>query len=107
MRFEEAYDGWKRGRLTQEEAARLLGVCDRTYRRYLVRYDEQGWRGLVVNLSLKAMHFCYNDVAALLQNTFRIWGKKDGGAAFWHLIGRLKKVVKESVINNRIVVILE
>ena len=46
---------------------------------------------LVVNLSLKAMHFCYNDVAALLQNTFRIWGKKDGGAAFWHLIGRLKK----------------
>ena len=51
----------------------------------------RGWRGLVVNLSLKAMHFCYNDVAALLQNTFRIWGKKDGGAAFWHLIGRLKK----------------
>ena len=47
MRFEEAYDGWKRGRLTQEEAARLLGVCDRTYRRYLVRYDEQGMEGLV------------------------------------------------------------
>ena len=47
MRFEEAYDGWKRGRLTQEEAARLLGVCDRTYRRYLVRYDEQGMQGLV------------------------------------------------------------
>ena len=46
MRFEEAYDGWKRGRLTQEEAARLLGVCDRTYRRYLVRYDEQGMEGL-------------------------------------------------------------
>lgn len=47
MRFEEAYEGWKKGRLTQEEAARLLGVCDRTYRRYLVRYDEQGMEGLV------------------------------------------------------------
>ena len=47
MRFEEAYEGWKRGRLTQEEAARLLGVCDRTYRRYLVRYEEQGMGGLV------------------------------------------------------------
>lgn len=47
MRFEEAYEGWKRGRLTQEEAARLLGICDRTYRRYLVRYEEQGMDGLI------------------------------------------------------------
>jgi len=47
MRFEEAYEGWKKGRLTQEAAARLLGVCDRTYRRYLVRYEEQGMEGLV------------------------------------------------------------
>lgn len=47
MRFEEAYEGWKKGRLTQEEAARLLGVCDRTYRRYLARYEEQGMEGLI------------------------------------------------------------
>jgi hypothetical protein len=33
MRFEEAYEGWQSGRLTQEEAARLLGVCERTFRR--------------------------------------------------------------------------
>jgi transposase len=46
MRFEEAYEGCKRGRLTQEEAARLLGVCDRTYRRYVVRYEDQGMEGL-------------------------------------------------------------
>ena len=26
MRFEEAYGGWQERRLTQEEAARLLGV---------------------------------------------------------------------------------
>ncbi len=47
MRFEEAYDGWQRGRLTQEEAALLLGVCDRTFRRYLVRYEDKGMEGLV------------------------------------------------------------
>jgi hypothetical protein len=29
MRFEEAYEGWQARRLTQEEAARLLGVCER------------------------------------------------------------------------------
>ena len=47
MRFEEAYEGWKRGRLTQEEAARLLGVCDRTFRRYLERYEDKGMEGLI------------------------------------------------------------
>ncbi|HUO76932.1 MAG TPA: helix-turn-helix domain-containing protein [Thermodesulfovibrionales bacterium] len=47
MRFEEAYGGWKRGRLTQQEAAALLGVCERTFRRYLVRYEEEGMLGLV------------------------------------------------------------
>jgi len=47
MRFEEAYEGWQRGRLTQQEAARLLGVCERTYRRYLVRYEEEGMEGLI------------------------------------------------------------
>jgi len=47
MRFEEAYGGWQEGRLTQVEAARLLGVSERTFRRYLVRYDEEGLDGLV------------------------------------------------------------
>jgi hypothetical protein len=47
MRFEESYEGWKKGRLTQEEAARLLGICERTYRRYIDRYEEQGMEGLV------------------------------------------------------------
>lgn len=47
MRFEESYECWNKGRLTQEEAARLLGICERTFRRYLVRYEEQGMEGLV------------------------------------------------------------
>jgi transposase len=32
--------------LTQEEAARVLGVCDRTFRRYVCRYEEKGLEGL-------------------------------------------------------------
>ena len=39
MRFAEAYGGWQERRLTQEEAARLLGVCERTFRRYVDRYE--------------------------------------------------------------------
>ena len=46
MRFEESYESWKHGRLTQEQAAALLGVCDRTFRRYLLRYEDEGMEGL-------------------------------------------------------------
>ncbi len=47
MRFTEAYSGWQEKRLTQEEAARLLGVCARSFRRYLDRYEEAGLEGLI------------------------------------------------------------
>ncbi len=47
MRFEEAYAGWQGGRLRQEEAARLLGVCERTFRRYVDRYEDEGLQGLI------------------------------------------------------------
>jgi len=46
MRFEEVYFGWNESRLTQEEAARILGVCDRTFRRYIDRYEHGGMEGL-------------------------------------------------------------
>ncbi len=35
--------GW----LTQEEAARLLGMCERSFRRYVVRYEADGLEGLI------------------------------------------------------------
>jgi len=47
MRFEEAYEGWNEGRLTQAEAARILGMCERSFRRYLVRYEAGGLEGLI------------------------------------------------------------
>lgn len=42
MRFVDAYEGYRRGSLTQSEAALLLGVCDRTFRRYMDRYEKTG-----------------------------------------------------------------
>jgi transposase len=47
MRFEEAYLGWSESRLTQEQAAQILGVCDRTFRRYIDRYEDGGMAGLL------------------------------------------------------------
>jgi len=46
MRFAEVYLGWKESRLTQEQAAMVLGVSDRTFRRYIHRYEEDGTEGL-------------------------------------------------------------
>lgn len=56
MRFEEAHGGWKRGSLTQEEAARILGVCDRTFRRYVERYDDGGLEALLDKRLTQASH---------------------------------------------------
>ena len=47
MRFEDVYERWYVKRLTQEEAAQLLGVCERTFRRYIDRYEEAGLEGLI------------------------------------------------------------
>jgi transposase len=47
MRFEEAYTDWQGGRLTQAEAARLLGVCERTLRRQIDRFEADGMDGLI------------------------------------------------------------
>ena len=47
MRFEEAYEGWNAGRLTQAEAAGMLGMCERSFRRYLGRYKAEGLQGLI------------------------------------------------------------
>ena len=56
MRFEETYDGWQAQRLTQEQAAQLLGVCDRTFRRYINRYKEEGREGLYDKRITQASH---------------------------------------------------
>ncbi len=47
MRFEEVYDRWTEARLTQQEAAALLGVCERQLRRQCRRYESDGIDGLI------------------------------------------------------------
>lgn len=42
MQFLDVLSIWTEGRLVQEDAARMLGICDRTFRRYIERYQEEG-----------------------------------------------------------------
>jgi len=56
MRFEEMYTGWQKGRLSQEEAAMVLGVCPRTFRRQICRYEESGLEGLSDKRLTQASH---------------------------------------------------
>lgn len=46
MRFEELLDRHERGQLTQAEAGELLGISERSFRRWQVRYREEGATGL-------------------------------------------------------------
>jgi transposase len=93
MRFEEAYSGWQARRLTQEEAARLLGVCERTFRRYIDRYEEAGLEGLIDKRLQQVSHrrAPVDEVLRLVDQYrrrhegwsvkhFYAWYRRDGGA---------------------------
>lgn len=47
MRFEDAYGGWQEKRLTQGQAAEVLGMSERNFRRYVGRYEADGLNGLI------------------------------------------------------------
>ena len=46
MRFESLLDRQKGGEITQLEAAEVLGINERTFRRWRDRFDEEGAPGL-------------------------------------------------------------
>jgi transposase len=46
MRFEELYTRRQRRELTMMEAAEILGVTERTFRRWSTRYEAEGVEGL-------------------------------------------------------------
>lgn len=46
MHFEKLYENWHSKRLTEEEAADLLGVSSRTFRRWCRKYEDDGITGL-------------------------------------------------------------
>jgi hypothetical protein len=45
-RFEDAFERYRKRRLTGDEAGELLGMSGRHFRRLVVRYDEEGGEGL-------------------------------------------------------------
>ena len=47
MHFEETWNEWKKGRLTQEEAGRILGMSERSFWRYIRRVEEEGGKGIL------------------------------------------------------------
>jgi len=92
MRFEEAYGNYKSGSITQDEAAKLLGVCDRTFRRYMNKYDAGGLDALLDKRLTQASHRCapVDEVMRLAEQYrnrysgwnarhFHAWYCKDGG----------------------------
>jgi transposase len=56
MRFEELYQQRTEKKLTVEDAAKILGVNERTFRRWSQRYEEQGAEGLADKRLDKAAH---------------------------------------------------
>jgi len=78
MRFQEAYDGWNQGRLTQTEAALLLGQCERSFRRHIERFEADGLEGLLdKRLSQiskrRASETEIDHVVQLYKNSFSGW----------------------------------
>src|SRR5918994_6082297 len=47
MKFEDIYGRWQQRRLSQAEAAEILGMSERTFRRWRDRYDADGLEGLL------------------------------------------------------------
>lgn len=47
MKFEQLYERWSEARLTQEQAAEILGVCGRQFRRQCRRYEAEGLEALI------------------------------------------------------------
>jgi transposase len=106
MRFEDAYYGWQEGRLSQEEAARILGVCDRSFRRYRDRYEAQGMEGLMDKRLSQASHRrAPVDEVMALQDRYRseyrgwnvrhfhAWYRREGGTRSYTWVkNRLQEV---------------
>jgi transposase len=93
MRFVDAYEGWTSQRLTQAEAADILGVTDRTFRRYINRYEATGVEGLLDKrieqashrmapvdevLSLESLYRC--EFMGWNVRHFHNWYKREGGS---------------------------
>lgn len=92
MHFEEVLNIWTERRLTQQEAARMLGVCERTFRRYIGRYSVGGLDELADKrlTQVSARKAPVDEVLALVERYrsqhdgwnvrhFHSWYRREGG----------------------------
>lgn len=47
MQFEQIYRKWKSKKLRQQDTAQILNMGERTFHRYVVRYEKEGTKGLL------------------------------------------------------------
>ncbi len=71
MNFENARTLWTENRLTQAGAAHMLGVCEPTFRRYLLRYQD------ILMISLK------HTVTMVTSNPWKTSFSSTTGAPRW------------------------
>lgn len=81
MQFEEVLRWWTEKRINQEDAARMLGVCSRSFRRYVDRYSDRGLEGLIDKRleQVSARKAPVDEVMALVdryQSRYRGWAVK-------------------------------
>ena len=106
MRFEETWNEWRKGCLTQEEAGRILGMSERTFRRYVRRVEEGGTEGLLdKRLSQASARRAPVDEALALVEKYRsrhdgwnvkhfhAWYRRDGGGRSYTWV---KKTLQEN-----------
>ena len=99
MVFREAYLMWSQGRLTQVQAAEMLGVCERTFRRWVDRYGEDGIEGLKDRRISRASHrgAPVDEVMRMVDRYrsrhegwsvrhFYTWYRRDGGTRSYHWV---------------------
>jgi hypothetical protein len=92
MQFEEVLSWWTEKRINQEDAARMLGVCSRSFRRYVDRYYDRGLEGLMDKRleQVSARKAPVDEVLALVDRYqarhrgwavkhFYSWYRRDGG----------------------------
>ena len=99
MMFQDARSMWTEGRLTQEQAAELLGVSARTFRRWTDRYGEDGIEGLRDRRVSRASHRAapLDEVMRMVDRYrtrhegwsvrhFYAWYRRDGGARSYNWV---------------------
>ncbi len=89
MRFEIMADRWEQNELTQQEAAEILGMSERTFRRWLSRFEQEGADGLLDRrLGRPSPHRGSDDVVA---EVIRLYQQRYSGFNVKHFHEKLRK----------------